>query len=528
MAGVDTEITRVVAWERLQVITDCGNRPKPATQRRALIWRVGPSTSWGVHNNSLRNGLRAVRERVFAVEANGQLRKRPQSSPGAFELLADFKSRLLVAMPFPPLKLSSQQFCESYHGAKRAMYERAVESLSRRPIERSDASGNAFVKGEKVEFTTQKPDPAPRVIQPRNPRYNVELGRFLKPIEKAVYIAIAEVWGGPTVFKGMNCFEQGAALAEIWDEYEDPVAVGCDASRFDQHVGPPALRWEASSYVAIYRGNPHLAKLLSWQLRNKMYLHTPEGTIKYEVDGCRMSGDMNTSLGNCLLMCGMGYAAVTAAGIKCRLVNNGDDCQFIMPRKDVRRFLEAAEPLFVKFGFTIKWEDPVDRLEDIEFCQTRPFYDGARWRMVRTVRRAIAKDLMMMSPPKEGLNKAYREWLGAVGRCGLALCSGVPVMQALYCRMIALGEGRQVVAESGMAMLARGLNSEVSEITPEARLSMWRQTAILPSAQEELERLFSNISIGPLEFGTTASSSYITGILREILNGQDTWCETKW
>ena len=44
---------------------------------------------------------------------------------------------------------------------------------------------------------TKKPDPAPRVIQPRNVRYNVEVGRYLRRFEHYLYRGIDEIWNGP-------------------------------------------------------------------------------------------------------------------------------------------------------------------------------------------------------------------------------------------------------------------------------------------------------------------------------------------
>jgi hypothetical protein len=50
-----------------------------------------------------------------------------------------------------------------------------------------------------------------------------------------------------------------------------------------------------------------LAELLKWQLQNKGFARTIDGLIKYSVEGCRMSGDMNTALGNCTIMCALVY-----------------------------------------------------------------------------------------------------------------------------------------------------------------------------------------------------------------------------
>jgi hypothetical protein len=61
----------------------------------------------------------------------------------------------------------------------------------------------SFTKAEKINFTS-KPDPAPRIIQPRDPRYNVEVGRRIAHIEKPLFKALAKMCGHEVVFKGMT------------------------------------------------------------------------------------------------------------------------------------------------------------------------------------------------------------------------------------------------------------------------------------------------------------------------------------
>jgi hypothetical protein len=74
--------------------------------------------------------------------------------------------------------------------------------------------------------------------------------------------------------------------------------VGLDASRFDQHVSHAALKWEHSVYNSWFK-DKEFARAISMQLINEGTGYTDEGKIKVEVEGCRMSGDMNTSAGNC-------------------------------------------------------------------------------------------------------------------------------------------------------------------------------------------------------------------------------------
>jgi len=81
------------------------------------------------------------------------------------------------------------------------------------PVKEKDAWLSTFVKAEKLNISA-KPDPAPRVIQPRDPRYNVELGRYLRHSEEYLFKAIDKVFGGRTIFKGISADTAGQDLHE--------------------------------------------------------------------------------------------------------------------------------------------------------------------------------------------------------------------------------------------------------------------------------------------------------------------------
>ncbi len=85
-----------------------------------------------------------------------------------------------------------------YRGRRRTIYQNAADSLLTRSISQRDAKVKAFVKAEFIN-SDEKPDPDPRVISPRDPRYNVEVGKYLRPIEHRIYGMIAKIFGEPTV-----------------------------------------------------------------------------------------------------------------------------------------------------------------------------------------------------------------------------------------------------------------------------------------------------------------------------------------
>lgn len=481
--------------------TKCGLRINRRGVLRPVQHPVFPGVSgllrFGVHNNSLNNGCRALVERVFrSPDKDGNYVPPPPCTADVHGRLKRFRSALLrnVGVHRP---ITREQFLGYYSGRRQQCYARAVKSLEERPLTKADFGiRGAFVKKEKINFTA-KPDPAPRVIQPRDPRYNVEVGVYLRPLEHSIYHGIAEVFGGPTVMKGYTAEGVAEQIVSMWNEFADPVAVGLDASRFDQHVRREMLKWEHAVYTACFRDvhSARLRWLLRGQLINKGYLQAGDGRIKYTVDGSRMSGDMNTALGNCLIMCALIYTLAQERGVRVRLANNGDDCVVIMERRDLKRFTAGLKEWFLEFGFNMKVETPVDRLEEIEFCQSHPVFDGQKWVMVRNYRTCMSKDACCVVKDY-GWGVDAERWLASVGECGLSMCGGIPVMQEYYAAFQRNGgEAREIacVQETGMAMLAKGLHREVREPTEAARISFYNAFGLLPSAQIALEEMLRGV-----------------------------------
>jgi len=199
-----------------------------------------------VHNSSLNNLARGVLTRVLLVKGKPS----PKPAIGIYrERLRFFRDSILKRFS-STTPVDRQTFVEYYKGRRKTLYQRAVDSLLSSSIRPRDALIKAFVKAEFIN-SDDKPDPDPRVISPRDPRYNVEVGRYLRPIEHRIYSAIEDIFGEPTVLKGYNAQEIGRIFATKWAKYRDPVAIGLDASRFDQHVSVEALKWEHSVYNGI-------------------------------------------------------------------------------------------------------------------------------------------------------------------------------------------------------------------------------------------------------------------------------------
>jgi len=453
---------------------------------------------YGVYNSNIDSLERAVKERLFFVsDGVGGFCKPPKPTENIFPSRLEyiscfFKEHARYASP-----LTKDEFLRAYVGRRRTVYEEAYNSLVLKPLSVVDSFINYFMKVEKINFTA-KPNPAPRGISPRKPRYHVQLGPFIKRIEHTVYRIIDKLYGSKTIMKGKNMKQRGQIILDHWNSFEDPVAIGLDASRFDQHVSKDALLWEHSIYKIFYPFSNFFRRLLAWQVTNKGYGYCKDGQLRFNIKGCRMSGDMNTALGNCLLMACMLHSFCVHAGLsKFRAVNDGDDCVLFMERKELHKIRNLAR-YFLEFGFTMKQEPPVDVLEKIEFCQARPIRTSlTECVMVRDTQVCFAKDSISTKPLTT--MKLAKRWSRAIGLCGLSLTSGIPVAQEFYqAHVRSAGNVKELkndpTQDTGMFRLSEGMrHQKYAPVSQFARYSYWRAFGVEPAKQIALEqRLKSN------------------------------------
>lgn len=495
VTGITTSIRRDVPWARLTV----RHLARPVRPRRVYrVDAVSPPLAFGVHENNLVNLRRGIVERVFAVDTAAGLAQPPRPNPGVVdrelaEFARKFRNQGCTTTPW-----SREEFVATYVGRRAKVYADAAASLGDIPLQRNEASSRSFLKAEKIPFYA-KGDPAPRLIHPRSPRYNVEVGVFLKRIEHEVYRRVDAIWGSRTILKGYNAGEVGRIMHRKFAAFEQPIAIGLDASRFDQHVSVDMLRWEHARYLEFYSGQDRetLAELLRWQLHTKCVATAKDGQIRYEVDGMRFSGDMNTGMGNCLLMCAMVWSWLQRRGVRGQLANNGDDCVVFLDRRDYAAFgVDAMEQWFLGLGFTMKVERPVELLEQVEFCQSHPVFDGASYVMVRKHRHAQAKDSVSIKPLDT--SSSFDKWRLSVGLAGLSLTGGIPVQQEYYLALMRGAKGEALrgdpTQETGFMRFARGMERKYSEPTAAARVSYWLAFGVTPDQQEALEAEYRTIT----------------------------------
>lgn len=469
------------------------------TREFTVLTGLGPDHNLGVYDNSVDTIERAFAERYFLCKDGEGFRPAFKVGPSNYRTpeFSAFRDAVMEHMPSLPV-MTSQQVVDTYHGPKRRVYQSALYSLEEQGLTEADAHLSAFVKFEKQDV-----EKAPRVINPRSARYNLRLGKYLKHAEHKYFRAINKAYGGrtrATVIKGLNADQSADVLVEKWQQFDDPVAVGLDASKFDMHVSVAALRYEHSFYKALFPNNTELRWLLEMQLHNKGVARALDGTVKFTMEGTRCSGDLNTSLGNCIIMCALVWVYAKLRGVRVELANNGDDCVVFMERHDEPAFQRGLSSWFRSKGFAMAVEPTVDTLEQVEFCQSRPVQLSTGWRMVRNVSSCLMKDPMcLLSIPND---KVYRKWLAAIGTCGGHLAAGVPVLSEFYGVFSRAGTScsqgmlQEVFKNRSQLHLAQGLKA--GAIDANARVSFYYAFGILPDDQQQLEQFYRSAVVGPV------------------------------
>lgn len=462
----------------------------------ALPCVVGEN-DFGVFNNTLDAACIALTERYLNLKVDGVLTKpiRCERDIYSGEVINSF-ARSIARKCSSAHVYSRREVVEMYTGQKAVLYGQAETSLLTDPLTIRDSYLKTFIKFEKCKL-----DKAPRIINPRSTRYTLEVARYLKKLEKPVYRAINKIYRSctnHTVIKGLNVVESARVIRDKWERFVDPVFVGGDITKLDMHIGVEALGLEHSVYNYVFKSRK-LERLLRWQLQNKGRAYFKDGVVSFKMKGTRSSGDINTSTGNVIIVCSVIWVAVVELGLDCELVNNGDDFGLIFERGMLDRVLEYLPQCFRKHGFVLVMEKPVFEFEKIEFCQTKPVFDGALWRMCRIPQTVFSKDtICTIAIPNR---RMWRKWLLAVGDCGSFLTAGLPVLPQFY-NMYQRSGGAYTEAEfqrffknTSTFQSRHNLGRFTSTVTDAARVSFSRAFGMLPDEQLAMEAYFDSITI---------------------------------
>lgn len=427
---------------------------------------------------------------------------RPQAGASYAPFLQRFRPTTLPSGP-----MTTAEFISSRPGRKKGVYRRALAKgagLHFAAEAKRLARTQFFIKVEKTEqpscnsFTGRKAKvPVPRLINPRDPLFNLELGKFTVQVEHSIYHDIGLMFGRPCIAKGMNFWERAATIEGHFNEFQDPVWVAGDASRFDQHTHTLSLKFEHDVLKRYYPGNKWLRFLLRHQFNNTGFGFTSDGFLHADLGDMRMSGDMNTALGNCIISAGLVWLRLQELGLRGYALVDGDDFGVVMERADSERFMQGASEWYLRYGYNINWETPVDVLEQVEFCQTHPVWTPDGYCMVRNPHKVLNSDLCGYSQCAN--DRYYLALVHAIGQSGAKVAAGIPILQAFYHTAMRLGKQNDAVKliefeKYWYAQYTRGLTVTHKEVHPKTRTSFELAFGCPPHVQEAVEESFQYIT----------------------------------
>lgn len=473
---------------------------------RGLIW---------THTNDVANVVHSVHERVLGRTADGVWSPTLLPRAGAFRTpgMLNFLRGVRRQLGSHSLPVSVDQFLGHYRGQKRNRYVAAARSLEAKPVVRADSYPSVFLKAEK--WHEWKPG---RLISARSPRYNLEVGRYLLPLEPRVYKAIDGVWGAATIMKGYTPERRAAVVRGHWQSFREPVAVGMDFSKFDQHISADALQYEHAVYLGAFGGDSTLQRLLSWQLGTTCYANVSDGRVKYTVKGGRMSGDMNTAMGNCIISAGLLHAYCNERGIAARAIVDGDDSVLFLEKRDLKRLLGGISAFMKARGFHLTVETPTSDISKVEFCQCR-FLDLEVPTMVRNPYKAITQDHAWV----EDKSIAWEEVLAATGLGGLALYGNVPVLGAYYAMLARTTKASRKTLNRldfrSSWLRDATFDGAFTQPSEHARYQFWRSWGMSPGEQRAHEANFHSTHLKDLI--RAANYSKATRVFRKTSHGNN-------
>jgi hypothetical protein len=169
-----------------------------------------------------------------------------------------------------------------------------------------------------------------------------------------------------------------------------------------------------------------------------------------------MSGDMNTALGNCLLMIIM----LVAFMVWCRkwdVLDDGDDVLVIIERRDLPRLLATVKKEFLKFGHEMKVENVASRMENVVFCQSQSIeFRTGDYKFVRNPWKVMS--CAMTGVKYFNQVGARAKLLYSIGLCELILGLGVPVLQEYalaILRNCGVGKGLELPVDGSLMSRVR-------------------------------------------------------------------------
>jgi len=317
------------------------------------------------------------------------------------------------------------------------------------PLNRKDAIIRGFVKRDRVHPDDFE-EKAPRFISPRDPRYGILLATYTKPIEDKLF-SKRDHYGLPYFAKGRNQAQRYRIIRKKFELFHNTQVTSIDASKWDAHVNSFQLLLERIVYTTGHN-DALLNRLLDMQVINKI---VSSYGLKIQVLARRMSGDMNTALGNCIIVFCLLKVFIRLHGLKKHMTffDDGDDC-LIFSDEYGSRFVPLLVPYFDWFGHVLKMENVAKEFCDIIFCQCSPF--ESRQIMIRPWAKVISHAFVSnkhYTQPTIGLRV-----MKAICLAELSLNPGVPIVSRFFNEW----NNRLCVKAADLRFVDEGLRRRVS------------------------------------------------------------------
>ena len=303
-------------------------------------------------------------------------------------------------------KITTTQFLETKHGGLGKRYRELADSLLVSGLDlNKDTTVSPFIKSEKY-FVDGKP---PRLIYPRNPKFNILYAQYILPIEH-------ELTKLPQVAKGKNFAARGQAFQSlVYGEWYGEN----DMSKFESSQRPELYDLvQKRIFDQLYPGDTQLQMLYESKMHKRGYT---KGGAKWSAYGMMASGEMDTGCFNTIfnwLACR--YFEVKNGYGNGNFIVDGDDSVLRIPRD--------SNPLntFTDFGFDAKFFIKHD-YHDVEFCSSKFIqYQPSKFIQVQDINKIFDSVPVM-------LNKSFEEYLGdyyaSLGKMYSVLYKNIPVLE---------------------------------------------------------------------------------------------------
>lgn len=303
-----------------------------------------------------------------------------------------------------------------------------------------DERVNSHLKGEWYEQLGK----APREICARIDPCKIIFGPLIKSMERIVY-ELVQPGGSPYFIKHVPVDERPATLLKLQEWGSTKIGTvyrGTDYSTFERISTPrmmyaaevPLYLWLAGLTDPDINNYPDLKVLTDAQLLTLMFIDMITGVntidcgwFQTTIVGCRMSGEMNTSLGN-------GWVNLMLFNCLCEHNHcewrghvEGDDGIFAISPKVGFSVPSAAQ--YTRFGAEIKLEDVRD-VHLASFCGN--IFDPVEKRNVADPRYVVATVGWSLSPVCGGLSENTKiALLRAKAMSVLAEYHGTPIVTSL-------------------------------------------------------------------------------------------------